>query len=277
MSPIHNFGTQNPYYQYQGSMIDQYASPDGHTAALKNPNSQFFRYLQSSRSHLASPSPIGDHQPSIGYKYHHGSITQASENSSRMEPSHRPRSPLLFRNTAVKVEEDVLVMDGVVVKNSPVDRARSSSSSLTDSGGSSPSLSSGGKNYKMDLCMSYLENCGYCRYGTKCQFAHGNKELRASKFPYKSMFETPCKSYNINGSKPTSTTQTMSPTKIDELTTTISNLKTTDWSPLDDGIDIRSETGETLSKEEIDARIYKVLNGPKKSKRLPVFVDICPE
>lgn len=32
--------------------------------------------------------------------------------------------------------------------------------------------------YKTQLCKSYTENAGMCRYGWKCQFAHGVQELR---------------------------------------------------------------------------------------------------
>ncbi|KAL4556040.1 hypothetical protein LXL04_038678 [Taraxacum kok-saghyz] len=261
MSPVQNFGTQNPYYHYNNPVIDQYPSPDVHTTSIKNPNSPLLRYLQSDRSLMATPS-------SIGYKYNRSNVTRASQNSPRLEPSHRSSSPSIFRNTAVKVEEDVLVMDGVVVKNPPVDRARSSSSSLTDSGGSSSSSSSspGVKNYKLDLCLSYMENSGFCRYGPKCQFAHGNKELRASQFSYKNTHEAPCKNYSI-------TTSSTTPIKVDELTRNFANLKTSDWNPLDDGIDM----GDNLTKEEVHAVINKFINGPEKWKRLPVFTAICPE
>ncbi|CAI9294348.1 unnamed protein product [Lactuca saligna] len=271
MSPIQNFGTQNPYFHYKTPVIDQYPSPDGHITSFKTVNSPLLRYLQSSRSLLATPSSIGDHQSSIGYKYHRNSVTRGSDKSPRVEPPHRPRSPLLFRNTAVKVEEDVLVMDGVVLKNPPVDRGKSSSSSLPDSSSSSSSsLSSpGSNNYKMDLCVSYLEKAGYCRYGTKCQFAHGNKELRASQFPYKTILETPCKNYNISAA--------MSPMKIEEFTTNIASFKTTDWTPLDDDIEIQKGNGDTFSKHDIDAYINKFLHGSKKSKRLPVFTAIFLE
>ena len=32
--------------------------------------------------------------------------------------------------------------------------------------------------YKTELCRSYMET-GTCRYGTKCQFAHGEEEIRS--------------------------------------------------------------------------------------------------
>lgn len=59
----------------------------------------------------------------------------------------------------------------------------SSSFSATNSGGANMSNSSGGtavtgkSRYKTELCRSF-EETGYCRYGDKCQFAHGRSELR---------------------------------------------------------------------------------------------------
>lgn len=78
------------------------------------------------------------------------------------------RSPSVYA-TPVKVEEDVLVMDGILVgSESPGGRfARSA----TDSGGStaSSSSSSGGKSlYKTEICRSW-EDSGSCRYSSKCQ------------------------------------------------------------------------------------------------------------
>ncbi|KAJ3432864.1 mRNA decay activator protein zfp36 [Anaeramoeba flamelloides] len=48
--------------------------------------------------------------------------------------------------------------------------------------------------YKTEVCRSWIEN-GYCKYGKKCQFAHGTSELRKiSRHPkYKTQI---CKSYN---------------------------------------------------------------------------------
>ena len=51
--------------------------------------------------------------------------------------------------------------------------------------------------YKTELCRSYSEN-GYCRYGDKCQFAHGVPELRTTvRHPrYKTEL---CKAYHTTG------------------------------------------------------------------------------
>ena len=54
--------------------------------------------------------------------------------------------------------------------------------------------------YKTELCRSY-EEVGYCRYGDKCQFAHGEKELRIiNRHPrYKTEI---CKTYHTIGTCP---------------------------------------------------------------------------
>ncbi|KAI3675871.1 hypothetical protein L1987_85467 [Smallanthus sonchifolius] len=278
-SSIHNFALLNPYRHPLGHVVDPYLSHNVHTSALQNLNSPNLRYLQPARSHLAPLSPILEHQPLVGYVYHHSNSNRSIE--SRMESPRQSRSPLQFSNT-VKAEEDVVVIDGVVVNDLAADRARSSSLSLTDSGGSS---SSGGKNHKPDLCLSYLENSGFCRYGSKCQFAHGKQEIHPVPFSYKSALET-CKSYNLSrtcafGSKcrfihhetstPTSsTTRTISQIKPDEPTSSIVNLKSSNWSPLDDDIKIQL-------KQDFESYINKFLYGPRRMKRLPVFTQKCTE
>jgi len=41
-----------------------------------------------------------------------------------------------------------------------------------------PTTSADPARYKTELCRSYEETGGSCRYGDKCQFAHGVSELR---------------------------------------------------------------------------------------------------
>lgn len=62
---------------------------------------------------------------------------------------------------------------------------------------SSPSSSSGSSRYKTELCRPYEEN-GSCKYGEKCQFAHGRQELRTvARHPkYKTDL---CKTYHTTG------------------------------------------------------------------------------
>ena len=56
------------------------------------------------------------------------------------------------------------------------------------------------KLYKTELCRSF-EEMGYCRYGAKCQFAHGPEELRAVVRHPKYKTEV-CRTFSINGTCP---------------------------------------------------------------------------
>lgn len=55
--------------------------------------------------------------------------------------------------------------------------------------------------YKTEICRSYAENGGYCKYGSKCQFAHGDAELRpVRRHPrYKTKL---CRNFLATGSCP---------------------------------------------------------------------------
>ncbi|KAL8237503.1 hypothetical protein R6Q59_018584 [Mikania micrantha] len=282
LSPLHNFALLNPYCHHLGHVVDQCLSHDVHNSALKKLNSPNRRYLQSGSSHLASPSSVLEQQPYVGYMYHHhGSGNRVV--GSRKESPRQSKSPLHFSNS-VKVEEDVVVFDGVLVNDLPAaDRPRSSSLSLTDSGGSS---FSGGKSNKTDLCLSYLENSGFCCYGTKCQqFTHGNQEQHPATFSNKSLLKTPCKNNSLSGtslygskcrflhhetSPPTSsTTRPTSQIKPHGPPSSIAKLKSCNWSPMDD-IEIQF-------KQDFDSFINKVLYGPRRIKRLTAFTHICQE
>lgn len=54
--------------------------------------------------------------------------------------------------------------------------------------------------YKTELCKSYTET-GICRYGTKCQFAHGKEEIRPILRHPKYKTET-CKTFHSTGTCP---------------------------------------------------------------------------
>ncbi|WOH14108.1 hypothetical protein DCAR_0933624 [Daucus carota subsp. sativus] len=237
------------------------------------------------------------------------------------------KSPIVF-TTPVKVEEDVVVMDGVLV--GPVSGGRHRSLSMSDSGGSSSSAGKGF--YKMEMCRTW-EDFGSCRYGAKCQFAHGKEELRPIRFSNKSKLEAQiCKSYTsgscsygskcrfihqqnnspesakdspftVISSTPqtvsqsdssasatdspvsviSSKTRTVSPIKLENAMNTSESssftFAKTDWSPLDDGIDVVlpcSSSTDKAPRGEIDAYINSVLYGPSKRMKLPVFAAICP-
>lgn len=81
-------------------------------------------------------------------------------------------------------------------------KKRRMSVSSSDDGSTSSALSAAKTavntmRYKTEMCRSFAEN-GYCRYGDKCQFAHGLSELRAtSRHPrYKTEM---CKAFHSTG------------------------------------------------------------------------------
>ncbi|KAK8518981.1 hypothetical protein V6N12_012215 [Hibiscus sabdariffa] len=174
-------------------------------------------------------------------------------------------SPQSEKTPLKVVDEDVFVMDGVLV------------ASDTNIIGSGSSSSGSIGFYKSEICRAW-EEFGHCRYGSKCQFAHGKEDVRPTCFPFRTKSEV-YKSYastvpNAFGSKPrllhplTETTaiitQKDSPTRPEE---TIFNFLSTvqpettrpntnftmkpktnkisptstiraNWSPQDDGIDV---------------------------------------
>jgi len=43
--------------------------------------------------------------------------------------------------------------------------------------------------YKTEMCKNWIE-VGYCRYGSKCQFAHGDQELMGKQAPSNSKYKS---------------------------------------------------------------------------------------
>lgn len=82
------------------------------------------------------------------------------------------------------------------INNSQSDNSPTALNSLSSSA-SSVSTSSSSSRYKTELCRSFTEN-GLCKYGGKCQFAHGPEELRdLSRHPkYKT---EPCRTFHTIG------------------------------------------------------------------------------
>ncbi|KAF3794188.1 Zinc finger protein [Nymphaea thermarum] len=75
-------------------------------------------------------------------------------------------------------EEDVVVMEGVLVTSLASTGTWPRSSPAAAGSSLSPtSLSSTSVLYKTEMCRSW-EEMGACRYGSRCQFAHGKQELR---------------------------------------------------------------------------------------------------
>ncbi|KAL1564669.1 hypothetical protein AAHA92_06980 [Salvia divinorum] len=233
--------------------------------------------------------------------------------------------------TPVKVEEDVIVMDGISVPKSHNGSGEvrlrlplMSSNSINCSFGksistaSSSSSGSGGrrtrveniKSYKNRLC-HYWETSRICQFGSECQFAHGKEELRHHRFSGKIKLEISKTNSNFEGSSPSPYGSKLyrnsqvnaasaeveafslpplspemafpaSPIPAKQVLGTrafpVTALLVSDWTPQSDGIEVTLPCVEkNPSKEDVDAYIENVLYGAKAKKRLPVFVEICPD
>ncbi|KAK8558793.1 hypothetical protein V6N13_098429 [Hibiscus sabdariffa] len=234
------------------------------------------------------------------------SLSCSGNNSSSGKGSFRSSvSPQSEKKLVKVVEEDVLVMDGVLV---------ASDTNIVGSGYSSSPGSVGF--HKPEICKTW-EEYGLCRYGSKCQFAHGKEEVRPSSCSFRSKSEarmyksyastydsslnrktaaiiaqkessirpeytsqrssTPMKPENI----PLTANIAMKPKTKKASTSTIrpdiSITNGTYWSPQDDGIDVTllSSPVKALSRGDTDAYIDSVLYGPA-TRRLPVFSSFCP-
>ncbi|KAH7575631.1 hypothetical protein ACOSP7_004585 [Xanthoceras sorbifolium] len=97
-----------------------------------------------------------------------------SSSSSLVDPFSPPYSNRSGTPLSAVDGEDVLVMDGILV-------------SSNNSGF-----------YKTEICRSW-EDFGKCRFGAKCQFAHGKEEVRPTRFSVMKNKSEICKSY-ITGS-----------------------------------------------------------------------------
>ncbi|KAE8721788.1 FAD/NAD(P)-binding oxidoreductase family protein [Hibiscus syriacus] len=84
-------------------------------------------------------------------------------------------SPQSEKTPLKVVDEDVFVMDGVLV---------ASDTNIIGSGSSSGSFGF----YKSEICRAWDE-FGHCRYGSKCQFAHGKEDVRPTCFPFRTKSE----------------------------------------------------------------------------------------
>jgi len=69
-------------------------------------------------------------------------------------------------------------------------------------GGSSAASTDRAKNYKTEMCNKWLER-GECPYGSKCQFAHGEAELRQGEKHLDSRYkQSVCRNFHEKGSCP---------------------------------------------------------------------------
>ncbi|CAL1385476.1 unnamed protein product [Linum trigynum] len=125
-----------------------------------------------------------------------GRSTASSSPLSSLSSLENARKSSVFGVGPLKaMEDDVLVMDAIGVASDVGGTARVCGRTrvLSESGGSSSnnssSSSSRNKINKTELSSSAWEDHGYCRYVTKCQFAHGKEELRPTGYIVKNKSE----------------------------------------------------------------------------------------
>ncbi|KAL6338890.1 hypothetical protein AAG906_024041 [Vitis piasezkii] len=233
--------------------------------------------------------------------YQHSSSDGLGSLPSRGSPLSLVENLEVTPTPAVKVEEDVLVMDGIMVESMAGMKGMRSVSS-DSSGSSSAAAASGNGLYKTEICRSW-EDLASCRYGAKCQFAHGKEELRPLRYSMRTRPEgNVCKQFAVTGTCPygprcrfshqlqsllSTTQQTPSPSRPQHTAATTPTIKTAtptkttaDWSPMDDGIEVvlpGSSAEKPASRDEVNTYINSFLYGPTTPRRrLPVFEEICP-
>ncbi|MED6208675.1 hypothetical protein PIB30_047526 [Stylosanthes scabra] len=191
------------------------------------------------------------------------------------------RSPPMYR-TQVKVDEEVLVMDDILVRSTLGGKSGRSSSS---SGRSSSSSSSSSplpwvKNtFRTEIYKAWDES-GNCRSNTKSQARPGKSPLSSGSDEYGSNSQTTVHHHNAAAESLGTTSQPASPVKPEPLQTlTHANPNTSsDWSPLDDAIEIvLPGSDKVASREEFDSHVSSVLHGHTAKRRLPVFVELCKQ
>ncbi|XP_061346525.1 uncharacterized protein LOC133292166 [Gastrolobium bilobum] len=251
------------------------------------------RYLFSA-SPISRKVMIGDEaftSPTFGSsKYgssRHSLLRRSRSPLSAIENAPRLSPPMY--GTPVKVDDEVLVMDDILVRRMSGEKNGRSSSSSSGRGSSSSSKSV----FKTDICRAWEES-GNCRYNSKCQIAHG-KELHPSRLSMMSKYEAQTsksplsagsrihgpssqscgKSYAaaVSGKEVTTSEQASHEPHHSLVNSNTFN----DWSPLDDGIDVvlPNVSDKAPSREEVDTHIFRILYAPSTKRRLPVFEEIC--
>ncbi|KAG7099512.1 hypothetical protein E1B28_001357 [Marasmius oreades] len=124
-------------------------------------------------------------------------------------PAHMAMYPAQFYGSAQDAYRDPAIAQAMANRlqpqytgpyGAPLDTGLSSPSSSTNGGGGPSANNRKLGLYKTELCRSWEEK-GSCRYGNKCQFAHGEQELRrVARHPkYKTEI---CRTFWVSGSCP---------------------------------------------------------------------------
>lgn len=124
--------------------------------------------------------------------------------------------------------------------------------------------------YKTEICRQWMDN-GKCRYGRKCQYAHGNEELRmiSRHQKYKSK---PCKNWTTNGVCPYGKRCTFAHPGRNEFVTGSLEGRSPILTPISDV----PSSPSPLPSEDIDIELSSLNLDDKRlsepTRRLPVFI-----
>ncbi|XP_020588434.1 mRNA decay activator protein ZFP36L3-like [Phalaenopsis equestris] len=208
------------------------------------------------------------------------------ENLQSLLLSGRSSPAYLNYTTPMKFEigDDVLVMDATVVSlpmpgrnRQPLERISSSSSSSSVKNNPIDA-----KFLKTDICCSW-EEFGFCRFGSRCQFAHGKQELRGSPPPWKLKPESGREGSAVGSSadgdkyiRPEALDPAPAPPPAvcNSGSKKMKIIKPEREPPVQKPVPAFSWP-PTKAEE---AEIQKVLYGPgRRGRRLPVFVEVCSD
>ncbi|XP_048336565.2 uncharacterized protein LOC125424130 isoform X1 [Ziziphus jujuba] len=244
----------NRGYHRHGQSIISSPTLDSFADRLDH-NSPILRYLSPPSSSSVVQSPLS-----------------AVENLTERSP------PSVLYGTPVKAMEgeEVMVMDGVLMKGGGGGRSNARGSASA-SGSSSSSGSSGKSRYKTEICHAW-EDSANCRHGSKCQFAHGKEDLRPHRLAVKNKTDVVAPPMVTKIAQ--SITKTASPVTPKNISKAllVTSITSKEWLPQDDGIEVTlpSSPTEVPSRKKTNAYINRILAGPTTKSRLPVFDEFCP-
>ncbi|XP_068173452.1 mRNA decay activator protein ZFP36L1 [Antennarius striatus] len=175
-------------------LSDQSRPPPSLSLAMRTPGYIGQPHCNTSLS-LSSLSCLSDHSDSALLASSQWGQQSESPTSSRQTNSNQWRRSGFFGQRSISmVESSSMTPVSFSWPGSDVKHSQSDISPTLLNMGSSSSSSS---RYKTELCRSFTES-GLCKYGGKCQFAHGHEELRdLSRHPkYKT---EPCRTFHTIG------------------------------------------------------------------------------
>ena len=108
-----------------------------------------------------------------------------------------PITPLNGDVTPSATESLLMAALGLAAPAAGTDGASNEPASTAAEGRWSPTMTPESRRYKTELCRAYEER-GQCRYGERCQFAHGIVELRSMQRHPKYKTEL-CRTYHTSG------------------------------------------------------------------------------